>query len=140
VDLPIDNIWFEAAKLTASFFAILLLAWVALRLGLGGDVRIRDEDHAASLAQDAVFGFAPTAIALDKARIAAVLKDKDDRHILVRRHGAHFAARLLDRHSACSLDLQFLTIATSDTSFGATTLNLGDQAQYWAAGLRRLAV
>jgi hypothetical protein len=58
--------------------------------------------------------------------------------LLVRRHGAQFAGRLLDRHSDTRLDQNFLTVGTGEKTFGKVTLNLGPQAQYWAAGLRHL--
>jgi hypothetical protein len=131
---------FELAKLGISIIAILMLAWTARRMGLGGDVRIRDEDHARALADEAICGFEPVDIILDRARIAALMKDASGRHLLLRRHGAQFVARLLDRHSESRLDQYFLTIGTSDKSFGKTTLNLGPEAQYWAAGLRHMAV
>jgi hypothetical protein len=133
-------IWVELAKLGASIIAILLLAWAAKRLGLGGDVRIRDEAHARELAEEAICGFDPVDIILDKARIAALMKDAQGRHLLIRRHGAQFAARLLDRHSDSRLDQNFLTIGTGEKTFGKITLNLGAEAQYWAAGLRHMAV
>jgi hypothetical protein len=133
-------IWVELAKLSASIIAILLLAWAAKRLGLGGDVRIRDEAHARDLAEEAICGFDPVDIVLDKARIAALMKDASGRHLLIRRHGAQFAARLLDRHSDSRLDQNFLTIGTGEKAFGKITLNLGAEAQYWAAGLRHMAV
>jgi hypothetical protein len=132
--------WVELAKLGASIIAILLLAWAAKRLGLGGDVRIRDEAHARALAEEAICGFEPVDIILDKARIAALMKDASGRHLLIRRHGAQFAARLLDRHSDSRLDQNFLTIGTGEKAFGKITLNLGAEAQYWAAGLRHMAV
>jgi hypothetical protein len=133
-------IWVELAKLGASIIAILLLAWSAKRMGLGGDVRIRDEAHARELAEEAICGFEPVDIILDKARIAALMKDAGGRHLLIRRHGAQFAARLLDRHSDSRLDQNFLTIGTGEKAFGKITLNLGAEAQYWAAGLRHMAV
>ena len=58
--------------------------------------------------------------------------------MLLRRHGAHFAGRLLDSHVHSRLDRNFLTVATGDRRFGSVTLDLGGQAQYWAASLRRL--
>jgi hypothetical protein len=133
-------IWVELAKLGASIIAILLLAWSAKRMGLGGDVRIRDEAHARELAEEAICGFEPVDIILDKARIAALMKDAGGRHLLIRRHGAQFAARLLDRQSDSRLDQNFLTIGTGEKAFGKITLNLGAEAQYWAAGLRHMAV
>ena len=120
--------WIELAKLGGSIIAILLLFWAAKQMGLGGDLRIRDADHARRLADEAICGYEPVEIALDKAGIGALMKDAEGRHLLIRRHGAQFAARLLDRHSESRLDQNFLTLGTSDKSFGKITLNLGDDA------------
>ena len=128
----------ELLKLAGSVIAILFLAWLAHRLGLGGDLRIRDADHARQLAEEVCFGFDPVDVAIDKAGIAALLKDAQGRHLLIRRHGALFAGRLLDGHSESRLDQNFLTIGTGEKTFGKITLNLGPQAQYWASGLRRI--
>ena len=135
-----DAAWVELAKLGGSIAAILLLAWTAKRMGLGGDIRIRDNDHARRLAEEAICGFEPTDIVLDRAGIGALMKDASGRHLLIRRHGAQFAGRLLDGHSDSRLDQNFLTIGTGEKAFGKVTLNLGTEAQYWAAGLRHLAV
>lgn len=131
-------IWVEVAKLAGSIAAILFLAWLAKRLGLGGDVRIRDEAHARALAEEAICGFEPAEVVLDRAGIAALLKDANGRHLLIRRHGAQFAGRLLDGHATSRLDQNFLTIGTAEKTFGKITLNLGADAQYWAAGLRHM--
>ncbi len=77
---------------------------------------------------------------LDKAGMGVLMKDASGRHMLIRRHGAAFVARLLDRHSESRLDHNFLTIGTGEKTFGKVTLNLGKDAQYWAAGLRHMAV
>lgn len=127
-------------ELGGSVIAILFLAWLARRWQLGGDVRIADEAHARALADDAHCGFDPVDVVIDKAGIAALLKDAQGRHMLIRRHGAQFAARLLDRHSESRLDQNFLTIGTGESSFGRITLNLGNEAQFWASGLRHLKV
>ena len=132
--------WFELAKLGGSIAAILLLAWTAKGMGLGGDIRIRDEGHARRLAEEAICGFDPVDIVLDRAGIGALMKDAAGRHLLIRRHGAQFAGRLLDGHSDSRLDQNFLTIGTGEKAFGKVTLNLGAEAQYWAAGLRHMAV
>jgi hypothetical protein len=126
-------------KLGGSVIAILFLAWFARWLDLGGDVRIRSEDQARAIADQIVCGFDPVDIAIDKAGIGALMRDASGRHLLVRRHGAQFAGRLLDRHSDSRLDQNFLTVGTGEKTFGKVTLNLGPQAQYWAAGLRHLA-
>ena len=127
-----------ALQLGGSLVAILLLGWLARKLRLGGDPRIGDEDHARALADDAVCGFAAKAVVLDRARIGALLRDSHDRVLLIRQHGSHFAAREITSHAGVRLDGRFLTIATADKRFGTVTLDLGDQAQVWAASLRRL--
>jgi hypothetical protein len=128
----------QLLQLGGSIIAILLLWLLAVRLGLGGDVRIRDADHARQLAEDALDGFAPIEIAIDRAGVAALLRDAAGRVMLVRRHGAQFAARLLDNHSFARLDRNFLTVANGEKRFGAFTLDLGENAQVWASSLRRL--
>lgn len=130
----------ELLKLAGSVAAILFIAWLARYWGLGGDVRLRSEDQARAIAEEIIVDFEPTQIAIDKAGIGALMRDAQGRHLLVRRHGAQWAGRLLDRHSGTRLDQNFLTVGTGEKSFGAVTLNLGDQAQYWAAGLRHLRV
>lgn len=130
----------ELLKLAGSVAAILFIAWLARYWGLGGDVRLRSEDQARAIAEEVIVGFEPTQIAIDKAGIGALMRDAQGRHLLVRRHGAQWAGRLLDRHSETRLDQNFLTVGTGEKTFGTVTLNLGDQAQYWAAGLRHLRV
>ena len=125
-------------QMGASLAAILALAWIALRLGLGGDARIRDEAHLRELADEALDGFDPVEIAIDRAGLAALARDAEGRIMLLRRHGAHFASRLLDGHSHVRLDRHFLVVGTSDRRFGEITLDLGDTAPAWAASLRRL--
>ena len=125
-------------KLGVSLLSILALAGLAKFLNLGGDLRIRDEDHARALAQEAVFGFVATDIVIDRAGMGALLKDAQGRQMLLRRHGAAFVGRLLDRRLEARLDQNFLTIGTGEKTFGSITLNLGDAAQYWAAGLRHV--
>lgn len=127
-----------ALQLGGSLVAILLLGWFARQLQLGGDPRISDADHARALAEDAICGFDAQAVALDRARVGALVRDAQDRVMLIRQHGSHFAAREITSHAGIRLDGRFLTITTQDKRFGTITLDLGDQAQVWAASLRRL--
>jgi hypothetical protein len=130
----------ELLKLGGSIAAILFIAWFARFLRLGGDVRIRSEEQAREIANETCCGFDPVEIAIDKAGIAALLRDADGRHLLVRRHGVQWAGRLLDRHNDSRLDQNFLTVGTGEKTFGSVTLNLGSQASHWAAGLRHLKI
>jgi hypothetical protein len=130
----------ELLKLAGSIVAIFFLAWLARHWQLGGDARIRNEEQARSIADEIICGFDPVDIAIDKAGIGALMRDARGRHLLVRRHGALWAGRLLDNHSETRLDQNFLTVGTGERTFGTVTLNLGEKAQYWAAGLRHLQV
>ncbi|MBK6297871.1 MAG: hypothetical protein IPF48_07795 [Sphingomonadales bacterium] len=125
-------------QLGLSLAAVLFMAAVAWWLKLGGDARIRNEQEATALADQAICGFKPVAIALDRAGIGALLRDGAGRQMLIRRNGAHFVGRLLDRNVVARLDRNFLTIGTGERTFGSITLDLGADAQYWASGLRHL--
>ncbi|MDP3906361.1 hypothetical protein [Novosphingobium sp.] len=129
---------FIAIQLVVSVGLILLVSGLALYLKLGDDVRLRGEAEARELAATAVCGFDPVDLTLDRAGIGALLRDSQGRVMLLRRHGAQFAVRLLDSHAFARLDRNFLTIGTGEKTFGQVTLDLGDQAQVWAASLRRL--
>ena len=128
----------ELLKLVGSIAAILFIAWLARFWKLGGDVRIRSEEQAREIANETLCGFEPVEVAIDKAGIAALMRDADGRHLLVRRHGVQWAGRLLDHHNEARLDHNFLTVGTGEKTFGSVTLNLGAQASHWAAGLRHL--
>ena len=125
-------------RLGGSLLAIFALAGLAWKLGLGGDLRIRDEAHARELAEEAVSGFEASEVTIDRAGHAALLRDAEGRVLLLRRHGAHFAARLLTGHAHARLDRNLLVIGTAERRFGEVTLDVGAEAQYWAASLRRL--
>ena len=124
-------------KFAGSLIAIIAVWLLARWMKLGGDVRIRDDAHARALANDAVYGFDAVAVARDKAGIAALLRDADGRQMLLRRHGVQFAGRLLGPGIDARLDQHLLSITVPER-FGTTVLNLGPEAQVWAAGLRRI--
>lgn len=128
----------QFVQIGISLVAILALAWLAKSMELGGDQRIRSEERARELADEVVSGFEPVDIAIDKAGYGALLRDASGRIIVLRRHGSHFAGRLLERRPDARLDQEFLTIAADDKPFGSVTLHLGANAQIWAASLRRM--
>lgn len=125
-------------RLGGSLIAIFALAGLAWKLGLGGDLRIRDEAQARELAEEAVCGFDAVEVAIDRSGHAALLRGRDGRVLLLRRHGAHFAARVLTDHTHARLDRQLLVVGTAEKRFGEVTLDLGPAAQRWAASLRGL--
>lgn len=127
-----------ALQAIGSLVAVLLVFMLVRALGMGSDVRIADEAEARALAEAAHCGFDPVEIALDRARIGALLRNRAGEVMLIRRHGARFAARVLSSHAGARLDRGFLTLSTEDPHFGSITLDLGERAQVWAASLRRL--
>lgn len=135
---PMSDIAALGLQAIGSLIAILLVYSMVRAFRLGEDVRITDEAAARALAEEARCGFAPVEVALDRARIGALLRNSDGEVMLIRRHGARFAARLLSSHAGVRLDQGFLTLSTDDPHFGSVTLDLGAEAQIWAASLRRL--
>lgn len=127
-----------ALQAIGSLAAVLLVFVIVRALGMGSDVRIADEAEARALAEEARCGFDPVDVALDRARIGALVRNATGEVMLIRRHGAKFAGRLLSSHVGARLDRGFITLSTDDPHFGSITLDLGDQAQIWAASLRRL--
>lgn len=127
-----------ALQAIGSLVAVFLVFLLVRALDMGSDVRIADEAAARALAEEARCGFDPVDVALDRARIGALLRNAAGEVMLIRRHGARFAARVLTSHSGVRLDRGFLTLSTEDPHFGSITLDLGDRAQVWAASLRRL--
>jgi DNA helicase HerA-like ATPase len=126
-------------KIAASLLAIYGLYLFARKLGLGGDVRIRDAAHADQLVRESLITFAATDIIIDKAGMSALLRDTDGRMVLVRKHGSHFVASLVPRTAMARLDKNFLTIVMPAGGGSAKiTLNLGDKAQYWASAMRHM--
>ena len=131
----------EAAliQLGASLIAVLFVAWLVGKMGLGADPRIADADHAIRLAEEAEAGFRGVEVARDRAGFAAIVQNAEGRMMLVRAHGNFFAARPVDARIVGRLDKDFLTLTTPERTFGAVTLQLGKDAGMWASRMRDIA-
>ncbi len=127
-----------AIQTGASLVAVLFVAWLVRRMGLGADPRIADDAHAIRLAEDAEAGFGGVEVARDRAGVAAIVRNGEGRQILVRAHGNHFAARPIDADVTGRLDKEFLTLTMPERTFGAVTLHLGKDAGVWASRMREL--
>lgn len=122
--------------LIGSVAGVLALTGAAYLLGLGRDALISDADHARRLADEVDCGFRACDAIVDRAGHAALLRDAAHRHMLIRAHGNHFVARMIEPSFYGRLDCQFLTLTSNEHGFESTTLDLGDHAAAWAHGLR----
>ena len=121
----------------ASLMAILALAGVARWLRLGAAPRLGDENAARIAAQEAVAGFDPVAIAVDRQGRGALLRDASGQVMVLRQHGAHFAGRLLAPTATARRDGDMLIVDTADRRFGVARLEVAD-ADAWANVIAQL--
>ncbi|QHL89713.1 hypothetical protein GVO57_01325 [Sphingomonas changnyeongensis] len=79
------------ALMAGSLAGVLLLAFIARALGLGG-AALADEAEACAIAEAEMPGFIAAAATLDGDRAGALVTGVDGRALRVRRHGAQFVA------------------------------------------------
>ncbi|HKX90377.1 MAG TPA: hypothetical protein VJM13_14280 [Sphingopyxis sp.] len=127
-----------AIQTGASLVAVLFVAWLVRKIGLGADPRIEDATHAIRLAEEAEAGFHGVEVARDRAGFAAIVQNAEGRMMLVRAHGNFFAARPVDASVIGRLDKDFLTLTMPEKTFGAVTLQLGKDAGMWASRMREI--
>ena len=116
-----------------SLAAILVLAAVAWRLKLGPEPRLEDEKAACRAADEAVSGFEPVAIGLDREGRGALLRDAGGRILLLRPHGSHFAGRLLSDRADARIEDGVLFIDTAEKRYGSARLALADASAWMQA-------
>ncbi|MBB5705050.1 hypothetical protein [Sphingopyxis panaciterrulae] len=126
-------------QLGASLVAVVFIAWLVGKMGLGADPRIADAAHAIRLADEAETGFDGVEVARDRAGFAAIVRNGEGRMMLIRAHGNHFAARAVDAAVIGRLDKDYLTLTMPERTFGAVTLHLGKEAGVWASRMRSLS-
>ncbi len=106
--------------LGGSLVAVLALAGIAAWLKLGGDPL--DEDGALEAAGDMLPGFVPEAVLLGDDGEAALVRGREGRVAVVKRHGAQFAVReLLPGFDPGSAKADAI-IVTGDRMFGDVML------------------
>jgi len=112
-------------------------------MGLGRDIRIRDESHARMLADEAIYGFEAQQIALDRSGRAALLRDRAGRVILVKVHGAQFAGRLLGPRSSATIwedgGRTSLEADSGERLFGKALLDV-DDPEIWVNAINAAKV
>ena len=127
-------------QIVASLVAILALAALAWKLGLGPRGAPLDSDDAVrEAANEAVDGFAPVSIARDREGHAALAADADGRVLLLRAHGAATAGRLLGPLANARADGTTLTVATGERRFGDAILSGVPDAKAWESRIDALS-
>lgn len=123
------------AQFAVSLFAILALAWLVRRMGLGRNVRILDEEHAQTLAGEVLFGFEAQDTAVDEDGRAALLRDQSGTIILMKLHGAQFSGRVLGYDSAATISHssaeKSLEVTSGERLFGKVLLKI-NAPEDWA--------
>ena len=120
----------QLTQFLASLAAILVLAAIAWRLRLGPEPRLASDEEAREAAQEAIDGFEPTQIALDRGGRGALLADRSGRVLVLRPHGTHFAGRILTSDARARLVGDALAIDTAEKRFGQVHLAIHDAAAW----------
>lgn len=129
----------EFGTIAASLVAVLLLAFIARKMGLGADYeRIRDAAHAITLAEEAECGFDGIAADVDRAGYGAIVTNAAGAMMLVRVHGNRFAARRLCTGFEARLDRGKLWLKSPERMFGDVHLDFGARGASIAASLRNV--
>ena len=113
-----------------SLAAILALAGLAWWMKLGPEPRLADEDAARAAADEAVSGFVPVHIGLDREGRGALMRDAAGRVLLLRPHGVHFAGRLLTTIASATIEGDTLVVDTAEKRFGSARLVLDDPSAW----------
>ena len=128
----------QLLQLGGSLVAILVLAALAWALKLGPSPKIADEADARRLANEADTGFGPSEVAVSVDGASAILADSRGRIMVLRKHGTHFAARVLEPGAGATAADGVLTVTPTDRTFGKVELDLGDAAKTWESRLDAL--
>ncbi|WP_394730499.1 hypothetical protein [Altererythrobacter sp. GH1-8] len=131
------NVPSQALQFGGSLIAILVLAWLVKKLGLGATRRLTDDSQAIAVAGEVSDGFAPIEVALDKQGQGALLRDAAGQIMLVKPHGVHFAGRILGPSAHAQRDREALAIDPGEKRFGMVTLQIDDPAP-WEDAINRL--
>lgn len=124
-----------AWQLAGSAAAVAFLIVLAWKLGFSGRPELADQAHARALADEVPGGFEAVAVALDRTRCAALLRDASGRIVLIAPAGAHFVVRRLGPGSKAACEGGRLTVSGSGVS---ASLDLGREAGDWAEAIAGL--
>ncbi|TMM48074.1 hypothetical protein [Qipengyuania marisflavi] len=117
----------------ASLAAVLVVGGIVWWLKLGPERTLTSDAEARIAANEAVDGFDPVAVSLDKDGRGALLRDASGQILLLRPHGTHFAGRLLGPAASAQLDGEALIVDSGERRFGSHRLALTDASAWMQA-------
>lgn len=117
-------------QFVGSLAAVVALAALAWWLKLGPARRLESEGDARREASDAVDGFEPVEVTLDREGRAALLRDAAGQILLLRQHGTHFAGRVLTPAASARIDADALVVDTAERRYGGVRLELDDPSAW----------
>lgn len=112
--------------LGASLAAILAVAGLVWLLRLG-DNRIGDAEDAARIAEEQIAGFEAGPALMSGDGEAAMVEGTDGRVVILKRHGAHCAGRVLQKPLRAHRSGEGWKVETGDPRFGQVSLALSKQ-------------
>ena len=98
---------------------------------------LSSENEARIAADEAVSGFEPVSIALDRDGRGGLLRDAAGRVLLLRPHGVHFAGRLLTPLACASIEGDRIVIDTAENRFGSAHFAVDDPSA-WVRAIEAL--
>jgi len=111
----------QPVVLIGSLIAILAVSGIVRWLRLG-ETRIVDAEDACRIAGEQLPGFRAATAIVSRDGTAALVEDQAGEVGLVKRHGAHFAARLIRRPIAARQAGDAWLIDSGDARFGTVTI------------------
>lgn len=115
-----------------SLAAILVLAGLAWKLGLGPGTTIAGEDEARLAAEEAFRGYEPREIAIARDGKGAIMRDAKGAILVLKPHGTHLAGRILGPRSSARVECDggepCLIVASGEKRFGTVWLAIDDAA------------
>ena len=110
-------------RLLISIFGVLAVAGLVWFLGLG-KAKLQDASQAQRLAEDMVPGFDARDVLLSSDMESALIAGRNDQFVLLKRHGAKFAARALNKPLNIARDENQVIVDSGEMTFGAVALSL----------------
>ncbi len=117
-----NQVFIVAASLVVVLAVAALVRWMGL-----GEVKLAGESEAQELAEDMLSGFKARDIFMSNDGASAVLIGDDGSTGLLKRHGAHFAARKLSDPIIETPNPGAVCIDSGESSYGAVTLKLAEK-------------